>query len=193
MKRIVYYGFLIFVVCICIGYVYARIWDNLNNNSEVAIENEIVLNNTNSNSNTEIVETVGTEEKLSPNASLAFKKYYDECSHFDFQYAELPVELVNLTKEEVQAMYKDWKVEEFSKDSLVLGKEINSICDEHYFIKLGEKHIEIYNLGKDEELTLYKETDIPREYLTDEDIETLEEGVYVFGKGKLNSAIEDFE
>ena len=66
------------------------------------------------------------------------KKYYDECGHFKFQYAELPVELINLTKEEVEDLYDDWEVEEFSSNSVVLCKEINSICDEDFFIKLGE-------------------------------------------------------
>ena len=42
-------------------------------------------------------------------------------------------------------------------------------------------------------LVLYKTTDISREYLPAEDISKLEQGMYVFGEGKLNSIIEDFE
>ena len=141
----------------------------------------------------DFVETAQSEEKVSYNADFALKKYYDECGHFKFQYSELPVELVNLTREEVEDLYDDWEVEEFSSNSIVLCKEINSICDEHFLVKLGQNNVEIYKVGNGASLTLYKETDISREYLTKDDIEKLEEGFYVYGIGKLNSVIEDFE
>jgi hypothetical protein len=168
-----------------------------NNNQNVAYENIVISNELSENKLSEnkedFVETSQTDEKLSYNAEFALKKYYDECGHFTFQYSELPIELVNLTRQEIEDLYDDWEVETFSSDTLVLSQEINNFCDEHYMIKLGENNIEIYNVGNGGSLSLYKETDISKEYLTNEDINTLEEGIYVYGKGKLNATIEDFE
>ena len=113
--------------------------------------------------------------------------------HFTLQDSEIPVELINLTQKEIEEMYADWKVEEFSSDSLVLCQEVNNICDEHYFVKLGDNNVEIYQVGNGGSLSLYRETEISREYLTDEDVNTLENGFLVYGTGELNSRIEDFE
>ena len=188
MKRIFYYGLLIFIFSFGIGYYYSSIWKQ--NKDNIAVEyvaqNEIVFNQA-------TLETAQTEEKISYNAEFALKKYYDECGHFTFQYAELPPELINMTKSDIEELYTEWEVEEFASNSLVLCQEVNSICDEHFLVKLGESNVEIYQVGNGGALSLYRETDISKEYLTSEDVTSLENGIMVYGTGKLNSTIEDFE
>ena len=188
MKRMIYYGLLIFIFSFCVGFYYSSIWKKNKNN--IAVEyiekKEIFVN--------EITqETVQTEEKISFDAEFALKKYYDECGHFTFQNAELPTELINMTKSEIEELYREWEVEDFSSNSLILSQEVNSICNEHFLVKLGNKNIEIYQVGNGGELRMYKNTEISKEYLTPEDIETLENGIMIYGTGKLNSIIEDFE
>ena len=188
MKRILYYGLLIFIFSFVVGYYYASVWKH--NKENIAVEhvgkNEIITNEI-------TLETVQTEEKISYDAEFALKKYYDECGHFSIESAEIPYELINLTQKEVEETYSDWKVEEFSSDCIILSQEINSICDEHFFVKLGDSNIEIYKVGNGGALSLYTETDISKEYLTAEDISSLQNGILVYGTGKLNSTIEDFE
>ena len=168
-------------------------------------EYEITLNESNKNIveakdrdeenliSNEVLQASAIEEKILPTAEFAMKKVYNECGHFKFEYAELPQELVNLTEEELEAYYKDWEIEEFSPSKIILTKEINSLCDEHFIIKLGEKYVQVFHLEPDGNLVVYETTDISREYLPEEDIKKLEEGIYVFGEGKLNSILEDFE
>lgn len=43
------------------------------------------------------------------------------------------------------------------------------------------------------ELNEYQKTDISRSYLPEEDIESLEKGISVYGEGKLSSVLEDYE
>lgn len=143
--------------------------------------------------NENTVTTAMEEEKVSPNAEFALKKYYDECSHFQYEEAELPKELVNLNEQEVEDYYEDWEVEKFSADQVVLGKEINGYCNEHFIIRLDDDTIHVYQLGTSGELKEYQSTDIARDYLPEEDIEDLEEGITVYGEGKLSSVLEDFE
>lgn len=139
------------------------------------------------------VTTAVEEEKVSPNASFGLKKYYDDCSHFEYEEAELPKELVNLTEQEVEDYYDDWEVEKFSSKELVLCKEINGFCNEHFLIKLDDDRVKVYRFGNSGELTEYKSTDIFKDYLPEEDIENLEDGITVYGEGKLSSVLEDFE
>ena len=215
MKRTIFYGILIFIFSMGVGFLFSKMWVNqkmADANLKVvgdeiqylnsSITDQLSLNNssfsstansTNMSNSLDTISTSSTEEKVSPNAEFALKKYYNECGHFKFEYAKLPEELVNLTKEEVEDFYDDWEVEEFSANKVVLVKEISSLCDEHFIIKLGEKYVQIFHLESDGNLVLYKTTDISRDYLPAEDISKLEQGMYVFGEGKLNSIIEDFE
>lgn len=215
MKRTIFYGILIFIFSMGVGFLFSKMWVNqkmADANLKVvgdeiqylnsSITNQLSLSNSNFSLTTnsanfsnslDTISTASTEEKVSPNAEFALKKYYNECGHFKFEYAKLPEELVNLTKEEVEDFYDDWEVQEFSANKIVLVKEISSLCDEHFIIKLGEKYVQIFHLESDGNLVLYKTTDISRDYLPAEDIAKLEQGMYVFGEGKLNSIIEDFE
>lgn len=215
MKRTIFYGILIFIFSMGVGFLFSKMWVNqkmADANLKVvgdeiqylnsSISDQLSSNNSsfsdtsnsaNFSNSLDTISTASTEEKVSPNAEFALKKYYNECGHFKFEYAKLPEELVNLTKEEVEDFYDDWEVEEFSANKIVLVKEISSLCDEHFIIKLGEKYVQIFHLESDGNLVLYKTTDISRDYLPAEDIAKLEQGMYVFGEGKLNSIIEDFE
>ena len=133
------------------------------------------------------------EEKVSPNAAFALKKYYDECNHFEYREAELPAELVNLTQQELQDYYEDWDVEEFSPSKVVLSKEINGYCNDHFLIRLDAENMNVYHLKASGDLEPYKQTEVFREYLPESDVEKLEEGIAVYGEGNLSSALEDFE
>ena len=65
-----------------------------------------------------VTEVNSTEEKVSSNAILILKKYYIQCDHTINEYVELPQELVNMTKEQVQAHYPDWEVIGFEKGKI---------------------------------------------------------------------------
>ena len=208
MKKIVFYGILIFIFSIGVGFVFSKLWVNqkLSDANLKVVGDELhFLNESNKNIveakdrdeenliSNEVLQASAIEEKILPTAEFAMKKVYNECGHFKFEYAELPQELINLTEEELEAYYKDWEIEEFSPSKIILAKEINSLCDEHFIIKLGEKYVQVFHLEPDGNLVVYETTDISREYLPEEDIKKLEEGIYVFGEGKLNSVLEDFE
>lgn len=184
MKRIIYYSILIFVFSCFIGFFYARIWKN--NNEEVAKDNII------SNANL-VAETVSDEEKISFNSSFAIKKYYHECGHQEINYAELPIEFVNLTKSEIEELYPDWKVEEFSSNSIILSQEKDCMCNEHYVLKLDDDTVDVYHIEENGDESLYQDTNIYMDYLTNEDISNLKNGIYIYGKENISSVIEDFE
>ena len=147
----------------------------------------------NIHNNNDVVVTSVNEIKVTPNTKFALKKFYDECSHFEYEEAELPIELVNLTRQEIEDYYSDWEVEELTEKKLVLCKEINGYCKEHFLIKLDGEKVNIYRLNTDGKFLKYKDTSIVKEYLTNSDIQKLSEGITVYGEGKLSSVLEDFE
>lgn len=184
MRRIIIYSVIIFVFSIGIGYYYSKLWKENNVGS-----NEIISSNVEN-----VVETTAViEEKLSYDANLTLKKYYNECGHCKLNLVELPKEFVNLTKKEIEVIYPNWNIEQFSSKNIVIGQNIDKICDDHYVLKMGEENIEIYKVMEAEDFKLLTETSISKEFLTENDIKKLEEGIFVYGISNLNSVLEDFE
>lgn len=195
MKKLIILGVLIFIISICVGYMYASFFMEQREAQQVQFDENNVEEYAEQNLDMlKTIEAVSEEEKVGPNTEFAIKKYYDECNHFNFEYEELPKELINLTRQEVDDYYNDeYEVENFENNALVISKEINGLCDNHFFMKLGNENIEIYKLNTDGSFALYKETEISREYLAREDIAVLEKGMYIYGEGKINATLEDFE
>ena len=134
-----------------------------------------------------------TEEKLTANAILILKKYYQNCEHTINEYVELPQELVNMTEKEVQSEFADWEVIGFEKGKLTLYKEFNDVCGEHFKLKVEDGKVVIYIVNTDGSESLYEKTNISSEYLTETDLINIQEGLEIYGKEELNQLIEDFE
>ena len=141
--------------------------------------------------NTTVVSS--NEEKVSANAILILKKYYSKCEHTINEYVELPQELVNMTKEEVQAEYTDWEVIGFESGKVTLYKEFEDVCGEHFKLKVEDGKVVIYMVNKDGTESVYEKTNISSEYLTETDLINMQDGLEIYGKEELNQIIEDFE
>lgn len=133
------------------------------------------------------------EEKISPNANFILKKHYTECDHITKEFVELPQELVNLSKKELQEQYSEWTIETFSTHEVVLLKEQVGYCNEHFVLRPDNGHISIYSVLENGEEIKSETTDISTIYLPETDMLRINEGIKVYGKEELNSVLEDFE
>lgn len=141
----------------------------------------------------EIRETNASEEKISPYCSFTLKKHYITCNHTINEYKDLPQALVNKTKEDLQKIYEDWNIESFSSNEIILSKECEGECGEHFIVKDEDGKVVIYRIKEDGEEELYEKTEISTEYVTQTDKIRMKDGVKVNGKEELNQFIEDFE
>lgn len=141
----------------------------------------------------DILQTNSEEEKISPNAAITFKVMYQECGHTASKYQDIPEELVNLTEGGLQEKYQNWEVEQFSDTQIVLAKQEEGSCGEHYIVRDKEGVVTIYEVLEDGTEKEYEVTDISTEYLTETDKMNMEKGIQVNGKQNLNQLIEDFE
>lgn len=133
------------------------------------------------------------EERVSANAILILKKYYIQCDHTINEYVELPKELVNMTKDEVQKHYPDWEVIGFEKGKVILYKEFDEVCGEHFKLRVENGKVVVYIVDTDGKESLYEKTNISSEYLTETDLINMQDGLEIYGKEELNQIIEDFE
>lgn len=140
------------------------------------------------------LETSGTEEeKTTPNTLIIYKTYYTMCNHYVKEYDNIDASLVNCTEKELKEKCKKWDIDKFSSEEIEMSKEKEDFCGEHYKIKLENSAIVIYSIDKNGVETEYEHTGITTEYLTQEDILKLTQGIYVYGKENLTSIIEDYE
>ena len=142
---------------------------------------------------TEVTNANTEQEKTSPNCALIIKTYFKKCGHITSQYANLPEEFVNLSKEEIQEKYELYTIQSFAKNEIVLYQEKEGECGEHYLVKDNEGIVTIYKILEDEKLQEQETTSIATEYLPETDKMNMKNGIRVDGKQALNQLIEDYE
>jgi len=141
-----------------------------------------------------LVETSSIEEKTSPNAKIIEKRYYKDCEHIMQEKKAIEDKLINKTKADIQIEYIGWEIQKFTSNEVVVYKEINDYCDNHYILKEVEGEIVVYKLDKyNNEKELIKKTGIQTKYLPQSDIEDLKKGIVVYSRKELNQLLEDFE
>lgn len=117
------------------------------------------------------IETSSINTKISPNAIIIEKKYYKKCDHLIRETIDIPEELVNKSEEEVKEYYSDWNIEGYSPTEIVVYKEFDGICNEHYVVKEHNGVLGIF-IENDENIQEWLEnTEISVQYLPEEDIE----------------------
>ncbi len=170
-----------------------------NNNGNVEPIQDVVIkkvqgkNEEENNSGEEnIVEVVRTEEKISPYAKLVIKKKFSKCNHTTVSIVDVPKELVNLPRKDLEEKYSGWEIEKFSSDEVILYREIAANCEDHFVLKEKDGNIAIYNETDEDKMNLIEILSVNLDLLSEEDKNNLQEGIKIYGKDELNSLIEDY-
>ncbi|MBQ9314163.1 MAG: BofC C-terminal domain-containing protein [Clostridia bacterium] len=157
---------------------------------DVVIRN--VQGNSNESSSAEIIETIVEETKLSPYAKMIIEKKYNRCGHTTVDVQNIPLELVNMTEIDIMQKYPDWEIRSFSSNEVSLFREIEANCNDHFVLKEKDGFLAVYNNISEDIQSLKEITDIAVANLPSGDLETLQEGIPVYGKDALANLIEDF-
>lgn len=154
----------------------------INQVKEVYVEKENILPTLSTNN-----------EKVNPKSLLIMKQFYNKCGHTIEEEYTVPIDIVNMTEEEVENYYNDWDLEDFSKDKIIIYKKYDGICDEHYILKDVNGVITVYRKNNNDEEIFIFSTEIVTKYLPKDDIDRLKKGIEILGKKDLSIFLEDFE
>ena len=122
------------------------------------------------------------------------KKYYNNCKHLVQEEQKIKEKLINKNESELQIEYVGWEIQKFTPNEIVVYKEINDFCDEHFLLKDVEGEIIVYKLDKYGNIKeTIIETGIQTKYLSEIDIKNLKNGIKVYGNKELKKSLEDFE
>lgn len=162
-------------------------------NTKINKENNNLVENINANTNEEILAN-SHEEKISINTTIKEIICYNDCNHKIERKITDTNAYINMTKEKFQKVFPDWEIKEFNENNVVLYKEENDFCNEHFLVKDEEGYVEIYTIDNDNNvLELLDKTDIATKYLTKPDQDNLKKGMIIYTQENLNKLIEDFE
>lgn len=186
----------IIITFISIGFIIGMfLYKTEEGNSEVILSREtenISINQTIDN-NLEEVKTSSKNIKITPNTEIIEEIHYTKCGHIKINEVDNK-EFINMTKEDLEKANQDWEIEDFSENKVLLLKQVEDFCNEHYLLKDVEGYINIYKLDEnDNEAELVSVTEIPTKYLSQQDREQLSIGIKIYSKQDLNKLIEDFE
>lgn len=132
-----------------------------------------------------VVEVVMSEVKITPYTQLVIKKKFTKCGHDSINAMTVPLELINFTKEELQEKYTGWNIEEFSEEQVVLSRDIESNCENHFVIKNKNEDVLVYKELTEDKLNFIEEIDVNLELLSEEDRESLMDGIRLYGQEEL--------
>ena len=176
--------FLLSVWCGFIVNSYINFSKKSSENSAILAENIVDENS---------VKTNAYQEAVSPNAEVIATITYKRCGHIISRRTEAPREIINLCEDDVKEYYKNWNLDKFSSKEIFLSKEEKGICDEHYVLRESNGYISISSKNDIGEYIFKGMTDIPVQYLPEEDMNKLELGIEIVRKDNLNKFLEDFE
>jgi len=140
-----------------------------------------------------IIQTNNKEEKTSPNCIITLKVYYEICNHLIETRKNIEEAEVNLTEQELREQFQDWEIQKFTQNEIVLYKEVNEFCNEHFLLKEEDGYIVIYKLDKNNNAVFFQTTEISTDYLAEEDLNKIRMGIKVYTQKELNKTLEDFE
>ena len=151
--------------------IYVYKINNLQNYNMLQDKKLAEANNNNTANLTQI--TSFSEERISPDCNLIKKQYYKSCDHILRDEQRIDTKLINYTKEQFLNEYKDWNVEEFNNNEIIIYKENDGYCDQHYTLKENSGVIGIYQINEDGKQVFKENTEIQTMYLPEEDIQRL--------------------
>ena len=140
-----------------------------------------------------IIQTSKTKEKNSPNCKIILKVYYETCKHLIEARKNIEETQVNLTQEELKQKFPEWEIQKFTPNEIVLYKEANGFCNEHFLLKEEEGYITIYKIDENNNAEFFQTTEISTDYLAEEDLSKIRNGIKVYTQKELNKTLEDFE
>ncbi len=179
--------FVIFIVSVIAGFM-VKSYINFPKNKEES--NRPVLAE---EKEEDVVDTISNEIIVSPNAEVVLTENFAKCGHTISTREVVPREIVNLNQSKVQEYYDKWNIDEFDSNEIKLSRSNSGICDEHYILRESDGYISISSKNNIGEYIFKGLTDIPVQYLPEEDLANLEKGIEIVGRESLNKFLENFE
>jgi len=135
---------------------------------------------------------VMVEDTVTPNTKIIFNTKYLKCGDVITEERSPDAFFIGLSEKNFKDYMKDWKIERFSSKEVVLYREIDGFCPNHFIIGIYDGYVAIFKGSATGEKVLIEKTDIPVSNLREEDQLSLEKGIIVNTQEKVYEILADF-
>ena len=116
--------------------------DNLKNNNE---EQGFETMQTTRKSEREIIgQEISAINVTTENTQLIFETNYTSCNDQIIEERKVESNEIGLKRQDIKAKFPDWNVSEFSSIRVILTKELNDYCPNHFVLKDRDGMVVIY-------------------------------------------------
>lgn len=140
---------------------------------------------------TEVVET-STEARITPSTKMVYQYYYPQDDVMEQQEDVPPYFLLDLTFEDMQKLYDNWQVVSFSEKEVILRKTMEGESDQRYIVGEQDGYIAVFYQKEQNGISLHEVTNTPISSLSEEEVQRLENGIFVTGDIELSKILEDY-
>ncbi len=137
-----------------------------------------------------------SEVLIKDNTTIIFNKYFSKADKSIENIVRAQEDLIGLNEEEIKAYYKDYNIDKFTEEEVILSINIDSYPVGYYKISTitqgGEEYIAAYSFDENGKEILYKETYEPLYLLFEEDIQNIKEGIIVMGEENLHITLQNY-
>lgn len=134
-----------------------------------------------------------SEAKITPSTKMVYQYYYEEDGKTEVLEEEPPYFLLDMTRQEIENDFNDWKVESFSNKEVIMKKTIKGKSNQHYILGEYNGFVAVFYEKEINGNNLKEITDTPLESLSEEDRKRLKEGIAIDGDDNLIKALENIE
>ncbi|MDD3839578.1 MAG: BofC C-terminal domain-containing protein [Clostridia bacterium] len=134
------------------------------------------------------------EKIINTSTKLKFINKYDKCGHQVVEESPCDNYLINLDEEGFRKIYNSWNIVEFSSKEVVLEKNFEQYCPNHYLVIEKEGSVVVQqNILGTEEMETINQLDVSIDYLPSDLRTRLKEGIILDTKKELLHMLENLE
>lgn len=120
--------------------------------------------------------------RLTSQTSFIFKTYHVKCGHETIEKKLSNAAFSGYTKKQLANEMRNWEIESFTPEEVVLSRKVDDICDEHYYIGIKDGNVALFQGRPDLPSKIIEKTDIIVDILRKEDRAILEKGLVIESK-----------
>ncbi|MGE5330094.1 MAG: BofC C-terminal domain-containing protein [Deltaproteobacteria bacterium] len=142
-------------------------------------------------SNTEVEGSRPEDVLISPNAIIVIEKKYTRCGHVISNTINVPADMVNLTESQLKLAFKNYKVTKFSPEKIIILKELEMKCSNHFILKEKDGFVAVYYQQPINGILLKEVTPLLVKNLPEKEKSRLKQGLKVESQQELAQTLED--
>ncbi|WP_069649380.1 BofC C-terminal domain-containing protein [Caloranaerobacter ferrireducens] len=143
------------------------------------------------------VESVEKEENvIGPNTVIEYINYYKKCNDTLTQIVEPEKAIINFNEEDykkyLETNHPDWQLLSFSSEKVIVKRELDRYCPNHYIISVKDNKIAIFKFNDMGEKVLVEIINKSVSTLKEIDQEKLKKGIVVDSEEEIGDILENF-